>query len=263
MSAAEYVGGANAAPKKVSVIKNVAISTPTPTPTPAPTATLTSSSFSVASSSFSVAPASTATTSPAVKASSSEFAMPSTSSTTESIPARAKSLSIVYDKTDARAAIDAKLKTSLYRHVTGSEPRQQDETWFKLNPKTGAYLNQNLQCNGKYWAMPTTAGNGSVIMVQDIKKTGRAVDDPPALKGHKAPVVSFRMSPLDDKLLVSASADGEIKVWTLPHVIKSDVTEATRTLHAKGKITILALSEAVDGLMACGSSGPDGHVLQV
>jgi hypothetical protein len=183
MSPADYFVGNNAAPKKVSVQMNAHAPAPAPTP---------------------VVPAPTVPTPAVVPTISIEAATPSAAIAIT--PSHIKdSKAIVYDKSSVRAAIDKKLKGSLYRHVTGTEPRQQNDTWFKLSPKTGAYLSQNLQCNSKYWAMATKGGGGSVIMVQDINKTGRGLEKPPSLQGHKAPVICLRMSPVDPQLLVSAA----------------------------------------------------------
>lgn len=54
-------------------------------------------------------------------------------------------MSVEYRKSDLRSRIDSSLQSSIFRHLSGSEPREQSETWYKLNPKNGCYLSKNLK----------------------------------------------------------------------------------------------------------------------
>lgn len=171
---------------------------------------------------------------------------------------------IEYSASDKRKALEAKLKSSTFRHLEGKEPTQQDKTWTKWNPNPSCYLSKNIKCSEKFFVLPLKAGNGSTLAVVSLDKVGRMPDNPPALKGHKAAVTAFDTSRIDPTLVVSGAQDGGVKVWKVPEGgLTEDVTESVCDFEAKGKVTVCQLSENVHGLLATGSTGANGHTLQI
>lgn len=164
-----------------------------------------------------------------------------------------------YVATDTRKMVESKLKSSIYKHTAGKEPREQKNTWYKVSSTASCYLSQNLKCSSKFIVIPSKAGNGSALAVFDIAKPGRS-ETPFCLKGHKAPITCFDMSHLDPGLVVSGSQDGQVNIWNIPEGgLTADITEPSSSFNVPGKVTVCRLSQVVSGLLVVGSTAGTSH----
>lgn len=164
-----------------------------------------------------------------------------------------------------RADLNQKLKTSVFKHIDGNEPREIKESFYRLNPFLSAvYMSKGLKANAKYLAMPSKLGNGSTLLVLDAHTPVRGSDSPFVLRGHKCPINAFDLSHIDDSLIASGDQNGGVRVWKVPEGgLKADLNECVVEFQAKGKITVCQLSETVDSLLATACSSGSGHCVQV
>lgn len=125
------------------------------------------------------------------------------------------------------------VRDSKFRHVFG-EPLKQRYEDCRLSSK--ATESTGIRGNGKFFAFPWESGGGGTLAVVSNEKYGRLPRDLPLVTGHSGGILDFEFNPFDDNMLVSASEDMTIKVWSIPDGgIKQHMRDPLMSLEGHGK----------------------------
>lgn len=125
------------------------------------------------------------------------------------------------------------VRDSKFRHVFG-EPLKQRYEDCRLSSK--ATESTGIRGNGKFFAFPWESGGGGTLAVVANEKYGRLPRDLPLVTGHSGGILDFEFNPFDDNMLVSASEDMTIKVWSIPDGgIKQHMRDPLMSLDGHGK----------------------------
>mmetsp|Transcript_29906 Transcript_29906/g.58639 ORF Transcript_29906/g.58639 Transcript_29906/m.58639 type:complete len:932 (-) Transcript_29906:221-3016(-) len=166
-----------------------------------------------------------------------------------------------YEESEKRKDLNSKFKVHPFKHTSGSEPRNLEQQWYKIQPSKDVYNCRNLKANNKYYAMPWKTGGGSYVHVQPLDKRGRMEDKPPGVHGHKTQVTAFDLSWLDESLLASGSQEGVVKIFRIPEGgITDDNLESIIDLQCEGRVVVCDFSKTVESLLVTSDTGKDHNV---
>lgn len=141
------------------------------------------------------------------------------------------------------------VRDSKFRHVFGEATKQKYED-FRLSSKATESL--GIRANGKFFAAAWESGGGGQIAVVPSTQFGRLPRDLKLIVGHTGPILDFEFNPFDDNMLVTASEDHTIKLWTLPDEgFKEHVKEPLAVLegHQK-KVVFSAFNPSAGNILA-------------
>jgi len=141
------------------------------------------------------------------------------------------------------------VRDSKFRHVFG-EPLKQKYEDLRLSSK--ATESTGIRGNSKFFAFPWESGGGGTLAVVPMTRYGRLPRDLPLVTGHTGPILDFEFSPFDDNMLVSASEDMTIKLWTIPDEgVKQHMREPLASLEGHGKkVSFCTCNPSANGIVA-------------
>eukprot|EP00294_Goniomonas_avonlea_P017840 CAMPEP_0114567488 /NCGR_PEP_ID=MMETSP0114-20121206/15508_1 /TAXON_ID=31324 /ORGANISM="Goniomonas sp, Strain m" /LENGTH=455 /DNA_ID=CAMNT_0001754081 /DNA_START=23 /DNA_END=1390 /DNA_ORIENTATION=+ len=135
-------------------------------------------------------------------------------------------------------------RQSKFRHVFGT-PRQREQCYENIQCAASTPDSQHIKCNSKYFGVPWRGGGGA-ILVQDHDNVGKINGIPPLICGHTSDIVDLEFSPFNDQIVVTASEDTTLKVWSIPEGgVTENITEAACTLNGHRKKLGLCLFNPV------------------
>jgi len=170
---------------------------------------------------------------------------------------------VEYVQTKSRTRLNTKFKSSIFTHLSGSQPTQPEKTWYQLRLGKPLLFQRNIQCNSLYWGIPW-GQTGSCIRIQPFATKGRASENPPVVDAQ-TDVTCFDLSRLQQNLLATGSGSGIAKVFTIPDGgIKKTLTEGMELEH-KGKITVVKFHPQIDDVLLVATSNfeTENHVVNV
>jgi len=144
-------------------------------------------------------------------------------------------------------------KTSRFRH-TAATPAKGDQTFTDLKVNNLIWDCSNLiDANMKYVAFAWASGGGGKICVREHSKPGK-VTNPTCLVGHASQVIDWKFHPFNQSLIATGSDDCTVKIWQIPEVLDSDITEplVTHTGHGK-KVGVLQWHPSAENVLATAS----------
>lgn len=125
------------------------------------------------------------------------------------------------------------VRDSKFRHVFG-EPLKLKYEDLRLSSK--ATESTGIRGNSKFFAFPWESGGGGTLAVVPITRYGRLPRDLPLVTGHTGPILDFEFNPFDETMLISASEDMTIKLWSIPDEgLKQHMREPVASLEGHGK----------------------------
>lgn len=104
------------------------------------------------------------------------------------------------------------MRESKFRHVYGEVWK---EKYDDLQLSTKVTESVGVRGNSKFVAIPWY-GAGGAIAVLPAGAFGKAPRDMNKIMGHTGAVQDFEFSPFDENLLLSASEDATLKLWSIP-----------------------------------------------
>jgi coronin-1B/1C/6 len=141
------------------------------------------------------------------------------------------------------------VRDSKFRHVHGDATKQKYED---LRLTTKATESTGIRGNSKFFAFGWDSGGGGTLACIPNTRFGRLPRDLPLITGHSGAVLDFEFNPFDDNMLISASEDLTIKVWSIPDDgIKEHMREPVATLEGHGKkITFCTFNPVASSIVA-------------
>jgi len=169
-----------------------------------------------------------------------------------------------YVTTKTRSRIESKFQRSPYTHLSGHEPRKNEEKWFALNTGVTMPMGGTLRCNSLFWAIPWGT-SGTNIRVHPLKILGRSHTAPPLIE-MGAKISAFDLSMLQPNLLVVGSMEGIVKVFTIPDegIKGSNLTEAKELkLESAGKVTVCKFHPHIEDVIFITSNNYNEQVYNI
>mmetsp|Transcript_18400 Transcript_18400/g.37490 ORF Transcript_18400/g.37490 Transcript_18400/m.37490 type:complete len:459 (-) Transcript_18400:134-1510(-) len=141
------------------------------------------------------------------------------------------------------------VRDSKFRHVFG-EPMKQKYEDIRLSTK--ASESTGIRGNSKFFAFPWESGGGGTLAVVPVTRFGRLPRDLPLVTGHTGPILDFEFNPFDDNMLVSASEDMTLKIWSIPDGgITQHMKEPLAALEGHGKkVSFCTFNPSAGGIVA-------------
>lgn len=175
-----------------------------------------------------------------------------------------------YQPSSTRAAIESALKTSTYRHIAIKEPASVHETYYALKVGQPMPLGESLHCNDSLFAVPQQSLGGSAVCVVPLSALGRQdANRQCVLRGHKSAATAFDLSQLDQQLVATGSADGDVRLYKLDQKTLdaaqapgAQSPEPFAVLQCKGRIVSLHFHPLVSDVLLVVTSGFDGNALE-
>eukprot|EP00747_Dinoflagellata_sp_TGD_P167367 gnl/TRDRNA2_/TRDRNA2_191646_c0_seq1.p1 gnl/TRDRNA2_/TRDRNA2_191646_c0~~gnl/TRDRNA2_/TRDRNA2_191646_c0_seq1.p1 ORF type:complete len:462 (+),score=126.17 gnl/TRDRNA2_/TRDRNA2_191646_c0_seq1:27-1388(+) len=125
------------------------------------------------------------------------------------------------------------VRDSKFRHVFGEASKQKYED-LRLSTKTTE--STGIRGNSKLVAIAWESGGGGTLAVFPSTKFGRMAHDMPLITGHSGAILDFEFNPFDDNMLITASEDLTMKLWSVPDEgLKQHLKEPLCTLEGHGK----------------------------
>lgn len=146
------------------------------------------------------------------------------------------------------------VRQSKVRHVYGECAKPENQyTNIRLSTATGDH--NYIKANSKYFAIPISAGNGS-LFIGKWDNPGRIDPQPPCLDLHKGAVLDFDFNPMHDNLIASGGDDCTIKLWGIPDGgLKSSGSEPLVDIHQfQRKVSVVRFHPTAEHVLAAGSA---------
>ncbi|AMD19890.1 HCL261Cp [Eremothecium sinecaudum] len=107
------------------------------------------------------------------------------------------------------------VRASKYRHVFGQAAKK--ELYYEnLKVTINAWDSNLIKTNGKYISVNWKASGGGAFAVIPVEEVGKAPDQIPLFRGHKAHILDTDFDPFNEQIIASGSDDGKIGIWKIP-----------------------------------------------
>ncbi|PHH62161.1 hypothetical protein CDD81_7535 [Ophiocordyceps australis] len=108
------------------------------------------------------------------------------------------------------------VRASKYRHVFGKSTRK-EFCYDNLHISRNAWDTNLVKVNPEYLSVNWDASGGGAFAVIPLGEKGKLPDQIPLFRGHTASVLDTDWNPFNDRLVASASEDGKVFLWEVPH----------------------------------------------
>lgn len=149
------------------------------------------------------------------------------------------------------------VRESKFRHVHGDGLKTRYED-CRLSSK--ATESTGIRGNSKFLAFSWESGGGGSLAVVPMSRHGRLSRDMPLLTGHSGPILDFEFNPFDENMIITASEDLSMKIWSIPDGgLTAHMKEPTAQLDGHGKkVSFCTFHPAAASIVA--STSFDGTV---
>lgn len=146
------------------------------------------------------------------------------------------------------------VRQSKVRHVY-AQPSKSDENFTNIRLSTATGDHNYIKANTKYFAIPVSAGGGS-LAIWSLDKPGRLPAQPPCLDKHKGAVLDFDFNPMHENLIATGGDDCTVKLWGIPEGgLTDNNSDPLVDLHEhQRKITVLRFHPTAEHVCASGSA---------
>lgn len=146
------------------------------------------------------------------------------------------------------------VRASKVRHVYCQQTKH-DEHFSNIRLSSATGDHNYIKANTKYFAVPVSAGGGS-LAVWPLDKPGRLPPQTPCFDKHKGPVLDFDFHTMHDNLIASGGDDCTVKLWGIPEGGPTDTSGeplVDMNEHQR-KITVVRFHPTAEHVLASGSA---------